>query len=197
MKQLAILIPTLPVRIDSYSYLIRKLNKQIIENDLADHVQIVSICDTKDYLIGFKRNFLLKLSMSKYICFIDDDDDISDYYVKMLYEATLTNPDCVSFLGQYTDNCMTKLIDISIEHGENKNDHNCFYRIPNHLSVVRRDIALKCLFPNKQYGEDSEYAFALKKYLKKEHKINKVLYFYNYNQENSQTFPSKKNNGFI
>ena len=42
MKDLSILILTLPTRIDSYSNLIKTLNKQVIENNLISRVQIIT-----------------------------------------------------------------------------------------------------------------------------------------------------------
>ena len=70
MKELSILILTLPTRIDSYSNLIRTLNQQVIENNLLDKVQILSLCDTKEISVGEKRNILLNKSCGKYVCFI-------------------------------------------------------------------------------------------------------------------------------
>lgn len=196
MKQIAILIPTLPVRIDKYARLIKELNRQIIKNDLIEKVQIVTIGDTKDYLVGKKRNFLLNLSLAKYVCFIDDDDFIAKDYVVKIYSASLFNPDCVSFLGKYTCDGHSKIFDISISHEKDYNEYDRFYRIPNHLSLIKRDIALKCPFPCIQYGEDSAYSNLLKKELKTEYKINEILYFYNYNQGTSQTNKYSKANQF-
>jgi hypothetical protein len=54
MKDLSILILTLPTRIDSYSNLIKSLNQQVIENNLIHRVQILSLCDTKEISVGEK-----------------------------------------------------------------------------------------------------------------------------------------------
>ena len=66
MKQLSILILTLPTRIDSYSRLIKSLNKQVIENDLISRVQILSLCDTKEISVGEKRNIFLNQSSGNF-----------------------------------------------------------------------------------------------------------------------------------
>lgn len=196
MKQIGILIPTLPARIDSYHKLITELNRQVVEADLEDQVQIVSMCDTKDYTVGRKRNYLLHLSLTRYVCFIDDDDWISNDYIKDLYKASLSMKDCVTFKGQYIADSVNRIFDMSMYFGQNRNTEGCYYRLPNHLSLVKREIALKCLFPNKQYGEDDEYSLRLKKHLKTEEKINKVLYFYMYDEEKSQTNPNSKASQF-
>lgn len=174
----------------------KELNRQIVSNNLIDDVQIITFCDTKDYIIGHKRNALINLSLAKYICFLDDDDFISNDYVKKIYQSTFKDVDCITFLGKYISNNDTRIFDMSIKHREDYNRPDRFYRIPNHLAVVKREIALKCPFPHLQFGEDSEYAKSLKKHLKTEHKINEILYFYNYNESTSQTNGHSRANQF-
>jgi hypothetical protein len=196
MKQLAILIPTLPVRVMKYARLITKLNKQIIDSGLIDKVQIVSFCDSKEYLVGFKRNKLVELSLAKYICFVDDDDDISDNYVNRLYSASLSGVDCVTFWGEYRSSFQTKNISFNLDYKHDSETSDCFMRYPNHLSLVKREIALKCPFPLKNFGEDYEYSLLLKKHLKSQIHIQEKLYFYNFNSSTSQTDSSSKSNQF-
>ena len=196
MKQIAILIPTLPVRIDKYAKLIKELNRQIVEAKLVDKIQIISLCDTKEYVVGKKRNYLLSLSLAKYICYIDDDDWIAKNYIKKIYEASLKGKDCVTFLGTYSSNQDKRTFDISIKHKHDHNTNECFYRIPNHLAVIKREIAVKCPFPHLQYGEDSQYAKYLQKHLKTEYQIREKLYFYNFDIKTSQTDPKGNANQF-
>ena len=67
MKDLSILILTLPTRIDSYATLIKTLNQQVIDNNLINRVQIMSLCDTKEISVGEKRNILLNQSCGRYV----------------------------------------------------------------------------------------------------------------------------------
>ena len=99
MKDLSILIPTLPARIEMLSMLMQRLNKQIIDFGLIYRVQILTLCDTKEYSVGKKRNMLLEMSCGKYVCFIDDDDQISDKYIFEIMRATQSNPDVITFCG--------------------------------------------------------------------------------------------------
>lgn len=197
MKQLAILIPTLPIRIKRYSYLVDKLNKQIVKNNLVDKVQILSFCDSKDYPVGQKRNLLIKWANATYICFIDDDDDISDNYVSSIYNATLKGVDCITFNGRFISADDVRDIHMSLLVNEDYNTETCYYRIPNHLSVIKREIALKCKFPDVNYGEDSVYSKKLKKHLVTEHHIPEKLYFYLFNINTSQTDPNSNSNQFV
>lgn len=196
MKDLSILILTLPIRIDSYSNLIKKLNKQVIENNLINRVQILSLCDTKDISVGEKRNILLNQSNGRYVCFIDDDDEISPDYLIKIISALESNADVITFCGDYVENNLRTAFSISMVHRGNFNDSNIFYRLPNHLCPVKREIALSCLFTHKNYGEDSDYAEKINQHIKNEFHIQEKLYFYLYNANTSQTALHNSLNAF-
>ena len=196
MKELSILILTLPTRIDSYSHLIKMLNKQIIENNLIHRVQILTLCDTKEISVGEKRNILLNKSNGKYVCFIDDDDLISDDYVIKIINGIQSNSDVITFCGDYVENTIRKPFSISIVHRDNYNHPTIFYRLPNHLCPVKREIALSCQFSNKNFGEDSDYSERINNYLKTEFHIQDKLYFYMYDANKSQTKPNNTLNAF-
>ena len=196
MKELSILILTLPTRIDSYSNLIRTLNQQVIENNLLDKVQILSLCDTKEISVGEKRNILLNKSIGKYVCFIDDDDLISSDYLIKLTSAISSNADVVTFCGDYVENGQTTPFSISTIHRGNYNHPNLFYRLPNHLCPVKREIAVSCLFTDKNYGEDSDYAERINQHIKNEFHIQDKLYFYMYDSTKSQTKPNNNLNAY-
>ena len=196
MKELSILILTLPTRIDSYSNLIRTLNQQVIENNLLDKVQILSLCDTKEISVGEKRNILLNKSIGRYVCFIDDDDLIATDYLIKIISAISSNSDVITFCGDYVENGQTTPFSISTVHRGNYNHPNLFYRLPNHLCPVKREIAVSCLFTDKNYGEDSDYAEKINQHIKNEFHIQDKLYFYMYDGAKSQTKPNNNLNAY-
>jgi len=196
MKELSILILTLPTRIDSYSNLIKMLNQQVIENNLIHRVQILSLCDTKEISVGEKRNILLNKSIGRYVCFIDDDDIIAPHYLLKIINAIQSNADVITFCGDYVENTLITPFSISLVHRGNFNHPNIFYRLPNHLCPVKREIALSCQFSNKNFGEDSDYSERINNYLKNEFHIQDKLYFYIYNPNTSQTKPNNTLNAF-
>jgi glycosyltransferase involved in cell wall biosynthesis len=197
MKELSILILTLPTRIDSYARLIKSLNQQVIENNLIHRVQILTLCDTKEISVGEKRNILLNKSIGKYVCFIDDDDVISPVYLMSILNAIdKCNSDVITFCGDYVENEIRTPFSISMVHRGNFNEPNMFYRLPNHLCPVKREIALSCQFTDKNFGEDSDYAEKINKYLKNEYHIQEKLYFYMYDSNTSQTKPNNTLNAF-
>lgn len=190
MKSLSILIPTLPIRIDSYCKLMKKLIYQINLNNAQDVVQILTFCDTKEYSVGHKRNWLLENSVGRYVCFIDDDDDISDNYIKEILSALPSNSDCITFLGEYIDESKTKDFSISTMHFRDYNDTDTYYRLPNHLCPVKREIALQSMFTLKNFGEDSDYSKNINMNIKNEFHIKEKLYFYMFSHSESQTLPT-------
>ena len=196
MKELSILILTLPTRIDSYSNLIRTLNQQVIENNLLDKVQILSLCDTKEISVGEKRNILLNKSIGRYVCFIDDDDLIATDYLIKIISAISSNSDVITFCGDYVENGQTTPFSISTIHRGNYNHPNLFHRLPNHLCPVKREIAVSCLFTDKNYGEDSDYAERINQHIKNEFHIQDKLYFYMYDSVKSQTKPNNNLNAY-
>lgn len=196
MKELSILILTLPTRIDSYARLIKSLNQQVIENNLISRVQILALCDTKEISVGEKRNIILNKSCGKYICFIDDDDLISSDYLIKIINAIQSNADVITFCGEYVENEIRTAFSISMVHRGNYNYPNQFNRLPNHLCPIKKEIALNCLFTNKNYGEDSDYAEKINKHIKNEFHIENKLYFYMYDSNTSQTKPNNTLNAF-
>jgi len=196
MKDLSILILTLPTRIDSYATLIKTLNQQVIDNNLINRVQIMSLCDTKEISVGEKRNILLNQSCGRYVCFIDDDDLIAPDYVIKLMNAIQSNSDVITFCGDYVENTIRTPFSISMIHRGNYNEQNMFYRLPNHLCPVKREIALNSMFTDKNFGEDSDYAERINSFIKNEYHIQEKLYFYMYNESTSQTKPNNTLNAY-
>lgn len=196
-KSLSILILTLPVRLNTYSELIAHLYKQIMENGLSEKVEIMSIMDCKTMSVGVKRNKLLEMASGKYVCFIDDDDRISGDYVKKLFAATKEDKDVITFCGEYVENNGTpKDFKISILNHSNYDTATGYYRLPNHLCPVKREIALKSKFTDKNFGEDSDYSLNINRIIKNEYHLIDKLYFYDFNARTTQTAPNHTSTAF-
>ena len=83
----SILIPTLIERLDKFTYLIKKIQKQIDDNNLNNKVQIISHMDNRTIPLSYKRNLMQKNTKGKYFMHLDDDDDVSDDYCVSVCEA--------------------------------------------------------------------------------------------------------------
>ena len=183
-KLWSILICTIEGREESFERLCEKLKSQINALGLCDEIEILSCKDKRgDHSVGFKRNKLLELSSGVYTQFLDDDDDIHDNFIEMIYTKLQNKPDCVSLAGIITTNGMDpKLFIHSIAYEEYFEQDNTYFRPPNHINPIKRSIAVQFAFPEKNVGEDTDWAMAIarSKLIKTEEVIETPYYFYNY-----------------
>lgn len=153
-----------------------------------DRVEIIILTDNKKMMLGHKRNTMVDIAQGKYIAFVDDDDRIADDYIAQLLKATASDADSIVFKAEVSLNGEpAKICDYSKDHRRDYNHKDGYYRIPNHICCIKRSVSLKSSFPNVLYGEDAGYGKVLLPFLKTEHKINKILYYYDYNSETTET----------
>lgn len=178
-----ILICTLEERAEKFNYIYSKLLHQIHQLNLGAEIEILFFRDNREYTVGYKRNMLLERSRGKYVCFIDDDDDVHTKYIEIIYRALQTNPDCVSLTGIMTTNGKKpqKFIH-SVRYHSYFFRNGVFYRPPNHLNPIRRSIAILYKFPETSMGEDTAWAMQIVqgRLIKTEYAIKIPYYFYNF-----------------
>ena len=172
--KLSILIASLPERHKTLSRLLKRLSSQITQE-----VEIIINIDNQK-TIGKKRNDLVSASTGEYVCFIDDDDMVSKYYVKRILNAIKEKPDVVTIEGIYNPDVGTKRRFIHMLNIGWVNTYDVFYRGNNHLCPTKRDIAIQCPFPEINMGEDKKYGELVGEIAKTEHHIEKTMYLYNY-----------------
>jgi hypothetical protein len=180
----SILIATLESRKQLFYSLLEKFNHQINEYDGL--CEILWESDDGSKKTGEKRNSLLSRADGKYLAFFDDDDEPSPNYIKLVLEAIKSEPDCCSLLGQITvDGQNPQLFEHSLKYSDwrtNETGKIRYERNPNHLNVIKSDIAKAISFPEIDYGEDKAWSDRLKQsnLLKTESKINDILYYYKF-----------------
>lgn len=183
-KRWSILICTIEGREEAFTKLCAKLKEQAQKRGLEDEIEILSFKDKKgEHTVGFKRNQLLAESHGEYVSYIDDDDDVSENFISMIYEKLCKKPDCVSLVGIITFNgTNAKKFIHSIKYNRYFEDNNIYFRPPNHLNPIKRSIAIQFNFPEKNMGEDTDWAMAIAQsgLLKKEEVIDTPYYFYLY-----------------
>lgn len=177
---LSILIPTLPERLHHLHNIQRLLAPQ-----LTDQVEV--ICDDRPRNVptGTKRNEMLNRASGEYVCHLDDDDEISSEYISSILEASMSNPDVITFEGWMTTNGRNYVHWI-IKLGEkyeartDPDGVTRYYRFPNHLVPMKKAIATKVLFPSIWQGEDYQWAVRVQPLLKTSVHIPKLLYHYKF-----------------
>jgi len=193
MIDLSILICSLEKRQRSLKVLLDKINEKRTKN-----VEVIINVDNGEKSVGEKRNELLEKSQGRYVVFIDDDDSISDKYLPMIMNCIPMDPDVICFnVLMVTDNKTRERARLSIKYDKwftetdpNNQGLRIFYRCPNHITPVKREYAIQVGFEDKDSGEDRDYSYGLKKYLKKEMIIDEELYIYNFNTKKEIIAPS-------
>lgn len=200
MKMLSVLILSLPSRINRLASLVGELTRQINAGGLEDQVQVMVLTDSREMSVGDKRNKLMEMSSGKYVCYIDDDDSISENYLSKILEGCRSDVDVVTFCGIYRDAASQDVGDYyTFKISTLLKDSTvgrCFNRRPNHLCPVKREIAIKHKFPEKNYGEDFDYSELLNPSLTNEFHIIDQIYYYNFDMNVTQTHPNAKSTAF-
>ena len=180
--KLSILIPTLPERINKYNDLINSINIQIKKLKCFNDLEIISDDRDRSITTGEKRNDLINASKGLYTVFIDDDDKISTDYLELILNAIKTNPDVITFKGYMTTNKANRRDFIIKLHSNYETVNGIYYRFPNHLCPIKRDLIKNVKFENITYLEDFKWASKIKELnlLKTECHINKDLYYYDF-----------------
>lgn len=184
---LSILICSLYSRAGSLSVLLAELEKQINGNPL---IEVLVNIDNKELTTGAKRQLLLEQATGEYIIFIDDDDWVEPCYIEELLQAAASGKDCFGMFGWITENGGNR-----IDWELSKNFYNrtvwrngkLFYeRTTNHITGVKRKIALKAGFPDKSNAEDQWYSNRVAPLCQTEYSIKPFMYHYRFSTFNKE-----------
>lgn len=179
--RLSVLIPTMDKRKALFDSLAAALLKQV--HALSASMQVEIIKNSQPGTIGAKRNLLLDNATGEYVCFIDDDDTISEHYLERILQAIKQDADCVALTGKYFVNGKyDRPFYHSLRHNKYHEDAEGYYRYPNHLNPIKASIAKQFRFAEKNHGEDTEWATAIHNAgaLKSEAIVPEVLYYYRF-----------------
>lgn len=157
-----------------------------LENISSDGVEILYLGDNKKRSVGTKRNDLINLAQGEYISFIDDDDMVSSDYCTLILKEIEHNPDVICFNAFRNFNGRKdRPVIYSALFKQDADKQHVYERIPNHLSVWRKDLCLP--FQDRNFGEDSEWAIRMRQLIKTSRKIDKVLYQYWFDSRTTET----------
>jgi hypothetical protein len=190
-KLLTVGILSLHERKDSLNSLINCFRNIIRKEDIGKVEFIVNV-DGGEKSVGQKRNEVLNQAKGEFVCFVDDDDEVDNEYLRLIIETIENNPelDCIGFTGMYYVNGVAiMLFKHANEYGDHYKKEGIQYRPVNHLNPVRTELARQIGFPDKNHGEDSDYCDRLLEsgLLKNEVILDKVMYHYLFSEEESRT----------
>lgn len=177
---LSILIPTLEKRAHLLSSILEDIG------EVTEEFEVLVSEDKGELTTGAKRNLLLSMAKGQYVWFVDDDDQLLNNAVRKVIEACKTGHDVITYNGFMTTNGLNREdFEIRLGHGYEtvkRNGKNFYLRYPNHITPMKREIALQVGFPDLIYKEDYIFAKELndRGLLKTEFVINEDLYHYKY-----------------
>jgi hypothetical protein len=180
IKKLSILICSLKRR---EKYLERLIN--ILRPQADKFVEVLCDIDDGEISIGKKRQKLLENAVGEYVSFVDDDDLISPDYVSLVLKSIESTPDVVGMhLIMTTDGQLSGKTYHSLKYKSWYDEPGelpswrFYYRNPNHLNPVRRELALRVGYPDISWGEDRDYSMRLLPLLTSEAYIESPIYVY-------------------
>lgn len=171
---------------------------EILEKQKTSEIEIITDIDDGEITVGAKRHRLLEKAQNAYVAFIDDDDQVSPQYCSEIRKSILGLsgglPDCCSMEGLWYVNRKVKYIHWGLEYNWKRIGKN-YYIGTNHITPVKREIALLAGFPDISSGEDQEYGIRVRKIAKIEAKIDKPIYYYYCDPNHTSIISAKKRHG--
>lgn len=122
--------------------------------------------------LGDKRNEMVKKSTGKYVCVVDDDDDISEDYFDEILIGIKKDVDVVCISVEKTKD---GVYDCTYHYG--RFNPNSTQNLIGHFCPVKREHILQAGYRSIGYGEDFDMSTGLIDILKTAHYISKPLYF--------------------
>jgi len=179
MIELTIAVLSVPARASRY---LTKIFKQLREQTEGKPVELLCFLDNCQRTVGEKRQACLNMAKGQYIAFVDDDDEVRGDYIDSLLAAIRENSgvDVIVFDQEMiTNGANSKIVKYGMEFKDL--DDNMTRKIPNHFMCHRTENARRASYKAVNAGEDKDWASHLYPYIKSQHRIDKVLYIYNFN----------------
>ena len=199
---LSILILSLVERIDQLRKLLSSFDAQIAayEHRSANSVEIIVDLDNGKRSISTKRNNLLHLAKGEYLCFIDDDDSVSEDFVESVTNAIKMNlnVDCITFDQSCIVDDRQFTVSFGLGHPITSEEYMLakgeerLHRPPYHMCAFKSNIAKRHLFSSLKDNrgksvEDIDWLLRLYPYLNNECRIPKILHYYQYCSNKSRS----------
>lgn len=179
MPKLSILIPSLMCREKMLNKLLYNLSTSFEDNG---NIEIIVFVDNKEISIGHKLNRLISESKGEYLCFIADDDNYSENFLRVVNDVLQKNsPDVFTFdIKCYINGQCSKPTVHSIRYNSWFETSDAYIRNIGQQNIIRSSIAKRFFFEDSSSGEDRHWAEMLQNsgLLKTELYIKDICYNY-------------------
>lgn len=193
---LSVLIPTIPDRSDIAEKLYNKVFLQRRELwNLHPTLGMVDIDvrEGKSFLngglsIGKKRESLAYTAEGKYLCYLDDDENIAPNYLETLVRLCQSDADVITFRSFIKNDFYWGLVDMSLSHPDNEEatPERIIKRKPWHICPVKSEYAKKYKFSDTNYGEDWGWMSLVLYHCKTEAHTDQILHSYQHSTKHSE-----------
>lgn len=193
---LSILVPSIPERKQKLVSLLDELYRQY--DLLQPHIKYLGdveilFDDSKRFLdgglsIGKKRESLIQRADGKYLCFLDDDENVAPNYLEVLLRLCNERKDICTFrnLSRLDDYWMIVDMSLFFSYNEQATPEKMIKRLPWHVCPVLSKYAKLYPFPDTNYGEDWEWMEKVLVHCKTEAKTDAVIHVYNHSRKISE-----------
>ena len=185
-----VMILSIPSRIEKH--LMPLYSKMLKQAESHPEVEILCLIDNKSMTIGEKRQSLLNCARGKWVGFMDDDDDISDDYIKNLSYVMKNSPaDVITFDQHCSVNGEEFLVNFSMNNPHQPwipgSGTKKILRPPYHMCFWRSEIAKSSPFKPSSYGEDLAWCVGMHPKVRTETHLDTVLHYYQYSDSTSES----------
>lgn len=193
---LSVLIPSIPERGDDFGQLMGNLLYQKEQLELVHpsigNIQLLFDCSEKfldgGISIGKKRESLAQRAQGKYLCFLDDDEDIAPNYVETLVRLCQLDADVVTFRNLTKTDFYWTIVDMSLKNTTNEEatPDRIVKRQPWHICPVKSEYAKLYDFEDSNYGEDFSWMKRVLTHCNSEAHTDQILHCYNHSSKHSE-----------
>lgn len=168
--------------------LISELNRQISKNYAEEIVEIIVDTDDMSKSVGQKRNDLIHKAQGEFICFIDDDDFITENYLSIILYNLNSGIDILLIAINHTQNGVSQAKILPSLYIDNLTTNEVVFRTNHfHLCPHKKSIAERVLFDSVNFAEDMIYSQKMVNHINNSYLISTPIYIYFDNLEKSLT----------
>lgn len=190
-----ILVPTLGQRADKLKRLLDVLLPQL--EPYGTRAQVMALWNNGEHALTRIRQTLVESVTTDYLCFIDDDDTVPEYYARDVMRSLAYNPDYVGWIVE----CLhpgrgRQLAYHSLRHDGWYQTNAGLFRDFSHVNPVRTWIAQQVDFRHTpRYRPEDRYWAAQLRKLNVAHRevyIDQIMYHYLYVPGESDSWRSPR-----
>jgi glycosyltransferase involved in cell wall biosynthesis len=168
--------------------LVSELHRQISKNYAEEIVDILIDTDNMTKSVGQKRNDLINKAKGHFVCFIDDDDFITENYLSTILNHLNIGIDILLIGISHIENGINKTKILPSLFIDNLTTNEVVFKTNHfHLCPHKKSIAELISFDCVNFAEDMIYSQKMVKHISNHAVISDPIYIYFDNLEKSLT----------